>query len=144
MSDTDAEWRDHSEAIYRIQRAETRSVLINGLGLGMVVQAALDTDHVERVDVVEKDQRVIDLIGPHYTRDPRVTIHHGDAYTIKWPVGAYWDVAWSDIWLELNADNLDGMATLRRRYARRTGWHDCWGRMLLVAERARWRRQGWW
>lgn len=143
MSDTDAEIRDHMDAMIRIEDPATRSVLINGLGLGMVVKAAVDTDHVERIDVVESDRRVIDLVGPHYTDDPRVTIHHGDAYEITWPRGTSWDVVWSDIWPDLCTDNLDGMAKLRRRYARRSAWHGCWGRELLIAQRNRDRRQGW-
>src|ERR1039458_3992636 len=37
MSDTDAEKRDHMEAVRVIQRPGTNRVLINGLGLGMVL-----------------------------------------------------------------------------------------------------------
>lgn len=144
MSDTDAEYRDHGEAIYRIRRPEARTVLVNGLGLGMVVQAALDCDHIESVDVVEHDQRVIDLVGPHYTRDSRVRIHHADAYTIAWPVGARWDVVWHDIWLNLCTDNLDDMARLHRRYGRRAAWQGSWGKELLRLQRDRERRSGWW
>src|SRR5262252_4517707 len=72
MSDTDAEKRDHLPAYRAIQLSRAKRVLINGLGLGMVLKAALTFDHVEHVDVVEIDERVINLIGPHYTRDPRV------------------------------------------------------------------------
>lgn len=144
MSDTDAEWRDHREAVWRIQRPETRTVLINGLGLGMVVQAALDCPHVERVDVVEVDPRVVALVGPHYLRDPRVRIHTADAYTVKWPTGTRWDVAWHDIWRDLCTDNLAEMGRLHRRYGRRCGWQGSWGRPLLEMRRDQERRSGWW
>jgi hypothetical protein len=143
MSDTDAEWRDHMPAIRRIQRSETKRVLINGLGLGMVVQAALDCEHVEHIDVVEIDPDVVALVGPHYEASGRVTIHQGDAYDMKWPSGVAWDVVWSDIWVDLCTDNLSEMARLKRKYARRSGWHGCWGQELLQAQKRREQRMGW-
>jgi hypothetical protein len=144
MSDTDAEWRDHSEAVWRIRKPETKRVLINGLGIGVIIKAALACDHVEHVDVVEIDERVIKLVGPHYD-DPRLTIHHDDAYTIKWPVGTRWDVAWHDIWADMMEDNLELMAKLHRRYGKRVGWQGSWSKEYLLYERRRtadafWRR----
>lgn len=143
MSDVDAEWRDHLEAVWRIRQPETRRVLINGLGLGMVVQAALDQPHVEHVDVVELDRRVVDLVGPHYLKDPRVTIHHADAYTVTWPANTRWDVAWHDVWKDMNQDNLPLMAKLHRRYGRRVGWQGSWGKEQLEYDRRRDRSYGW-
>lgn len=128
MSDTDAEKNDHVPAVSRIDFLKAKRVLINGLGLGVVLQAALSYDHVEHVDVVEKDERVIKLVGPHYTKDPRVTIHHADAYEqIKaWPRGTRWDVGWSDIWPEISPDNQPDMTRLQKIYQRRCQWHRCW------------------
>jgi hypothetical protein len=98
MSDTPAEWYDNFEAFYRMQRHGGR-VLVNGLGLGMIVKAALTLPNVEHIDVVEIDEDVINLVGPTYD-DPRVTIHHADAYEQmkRWPRGSKWSVAWHDIW----------------------------------------------
>lgn len=139
MSDTDAEKRDHMEAAHQMVGWRAKRVLINGLGLGMVLKAALSLDHIERVDVVENDERVLRLVGAYYARDSRVRLHHADAYEqmSRWPVGTCWDVAWSDIWPDLCTDNLESMAKLRRSYGRRTKWHDCWGRELLVSLRNR-------
>jgi hypothetical protein len=144
MSDTPAEKCDHLEAVWKIAEPGTRRVLINGLGIGMVLKAALAYDHIEHIDVVEIDPRVIELVGPHYA-DPRVTIHQADAYEQcrAWPRGTRWDAAWSDIWPNLCTSHLADMARLRRSYGRRTTWHDCWGRELLLAHRAQERRQGW-
>lgn len=142
MSDTDAEWRDHWPVIDRLRWDRVRSVLINGLGLGMVVQEALAREHIEQIDVVEIDADVITLVGPHYTRDPRVTIHHADAYEINWPTGTRWEVAWHDIWVDLCTDNLPDMARLHRKYGRRVGWQDSWGRELLRYRRDQERRMG--
>lgn len=135
MSDTTAERQDHAEAVAHIQMGKAKRVLVNGLGLGMVVQAALSYDHVEHVDVVEKDIRVIELIGPHYTVDPRVTIHHADAYEQirNWPRtprghAMRWDVAWSDIWPTISDENLDGMDKLHAFYRYRAKWHGMWAR----------------
>lgn len=139
MSDTDAEKRDHMPALHQMRNWEAKRVLINGLGLGMVLKAALTLEHVEHVDVVEIDERVINLVGPHYAKDPRVHLHHADAYeqATRWPAGTRWDVAWSDIWPDICTDNLKSMARLRRSYGRRTYWHDCWLRPELVAMQAR-------
>lgn len=128
MSSVRAEKRDHVGAVLQMESPTCGRVLINGLGLGMVLAAALSFDHVKHVDVVESDDRVIELVGPHYTSDPRVKIHHADAFkqAKAWPKGSRWDVAWSDIWPEISADNYEGMKTLNRSYGRRSGWHGCW------------------
>lgn len=137
MSDTDAEKSDHADAVRNIWLISAKRVLINGLGLGMVLQAALTFDHVEHVDVVEADERVIKLVGPHYLKDPRVTIHHADAYeqAKRWPSGTRWDVGWSDIWENLDVANLSKMALLNRPYGRRCQWHGCWGQDFLKSWR---------
>ena len=121
-------------------------MLINGLGLGMVLAAALTFENVTHIDVVENDERVIKLVGPHYTTDPRVQIHLADAYEQArdgWPPGLYWDVIWSDIWPDLCLDNLPEMTRLLRSYGRRCGWHGCWGRELLLYIRSKEARNPW-
>jgi hypothetical protein len=144
MSDTPAEKSDHWEAVNRIREGQARRVLINGLGLGMVLTAALSYGHVQHVDVVERDPRVIELVGPHYQADPRVNIVHGDAFEIArrgWAPGRRWDVGWSDIWPELNTDDLIQHAVLNRSYGRRCTWHECWAHDELLYQRDRDRRE---
>jgi hypothetical protein len=123
MSDTDAEKRDHMPAVWKIDSLKAKRVL-----------SALSFDHVEHVDVVEIDERVVSLVGAHYAKDSRVHVHHADAYEqmSRWPVGTRWDVAWSDIWPDICLDNLEDMTRLRRSYGRRTEWHDCWSRDELL------------
>lgn len=140
MSDTPDEKRDHYEVLRRAGAMRAERVLINGLGLGMIVNALLQLDHVAHIDVVEIDADVIALVGEHYqaaatAAGKSLTIHHGDAYTIAWPPGTRWDVAWHDIWVSLCTDNLDTMAVLHRRYGRRTGWQGSWGKELLIRRR---------
>jgi len=132
MSDTTAEVRDHLSAIWK---AHGRC-LINGLGLGVVVKAMLAKPEVEHIDVVENNADVIALVGPNYS-DPRVTIHHADAYDIQWEAGLRWNVAWHDIWYDICEDNLPEMARLHRKYGRRCDWQDSWckGRLLAIRRR---------
>jgi hypothetical protein len=68
----------------------------------------------------------------------RLTIHHGDALTYKWPVGTRWTVAWHDIWDTICEDNLPDMNRLHRRFGRRVDWQGSWCRDLIETERRRW------
>lgn len=125
MTDTPAEIGDLITAFHHLERPATRRVLINGLGIGMVLKATLALSHVEHVDVVELDPRVVQLVGSQY-HDERLTIHTADAYDIKWPVGTRWDVAWHDVWPDICGDNVEGMTRLNRRYGNRVSWQGCW------------------
>lgn len=143
MSDTDAERRDHWAPLHEISKPHVRRVLVNGLGLGMIVHGALTYEHVEHIDVVEINADIIALVGPHYEKSGRVTIHHADAFDMEWPKGTTWDVGWSDIWPTLCVDDLDEHARMNRKYGRRCTWHQCWGNALLKSERRREQRSGW-
>jgi hypothetical protein len=130
MSDTTAERRDHMEPLWQMwNHGNVKRVLINGLGLGMIVNAALTMPWIEHIDIVEREERVARLIGGHYAADPRVSIHVADAYeqAKRWPAGTRWDVGWSDIWPDMSEDDLPSMARLNRSYGRRCDWHRCWG-----------------
>lgn len=128
MSDTTAERRDHAEPVLLMSSIKAERVVINGLGLGMVLAAALTFDSVKHVDVVEFDDRVIELVGPHYLKDPRVRIHHGDAVEqmAKWGPEDRWDVGWTDIWPDIDANNLPQMKQFTEFYGERCGWHGNW------------------
>lgn len=143
MSDTRAEQDDHYEAVREMRQRGGR-VLVNGLGLGMVVGAALALPQVEHVDVVELDPRVARLIGPHYA-GPRCAVHVGDAYEVakRWAPGTRWTVAWHDIWAEVSEDNLPEMTRLKRSYGRRVEWQGCWVQDDLVRRR-RQTAGAWW
>ena len=133
MSDTPDEISDHLHAIHRAHG----HVLINGLGLGMVLQAVLRKPEVERATVVDNSADVIALVGPHYQAmfGDRLTIIEADALEYKPPKGSRFGVVWHDIWDGICSDNLPDMKALHRRYGRLTEWQGSWGREL--AER-RW------
>jgi hypothetical protein len=122
MSDTPDEMRDHRFAVHKAKG----HVLVNGLGIGMVLAAILKKPEVTAVTVVEIDQDVIDLVGPYYLDDARVSIVHASAYDYQPPKGLRYGAVWHDIWDDICGDNLAGMTKLKRKYGRRTDWQGCW------------------
>lgn len=126
MSDTPAEIRDHWYAICIAKG----NVLINGLGLGVVVQAMLNRPQVKHLTVIEISPDVIALVGSHYkTRyASRLDIIEADALTWKPPKGVRYDVVWHDIWSDICSDNLPEIHKLHRKYGRRADWQDSWCR----------------
>lgn len=141
MSDTPAEKRDHSFFVHEAKG----HVLINGLGIGMALNAILQDRRpgmeVERVTVVEIDQDVIDLVGPHYLNDPRVEIVHQSAFDYKPPKGIRYGAVWHDIWDTICVANLDEMKLLHRRYGRLADWQGSWCRQQCEAAR---KADGYW
>ena len=147
MSDVTAERTDHLEPLVQIADRRARRGVINGLGLGMVVKAALAFDHVEHIDVVEVSPIVAKLVGPTYEATGRVRVHVADAFAqmTRWRKGTRWDVGWSDIWPDLCTDNLPAMARLNRSYGHRCDWHACWSQRDVRAHAVRERmRSGCW
>jgi len=147
MSDTPDECWDH-RPFYQFARGH---VLINGLGLGMVLQAVLLKDGVERATVVEKSPDVIALVGPHYEEmfPGRVEIVEADALEWNPPKGVRYGAAWHDIWDAMCEDNLPQMHRLHRKYGRRTDWQGSWGRGIIETRRRQESRDrrgwgGWW
>lgn len=137
MSDTPMEVMDHMEAIGCIELMGGY-VLINGLGLGVVLKAALANPKVEHVEVVEISEDVIRLVAPTYQADPRLTIHHADAFTWEPPKDILWTVVWHDIWSSICTDNLPEMARLHRKYERRiAGWQGSWSKELCQRNKRR-------
>lgn len=121
MSDTPDELRDFCVFVHRAHG----SVLINGLGLGCVVQALLAKPEVTNITVIEKSPDVIALVEPTL-RDPRLTVICADAYEWVPPKGQRWNCVWHDIWTDLCTDNLKDMAKLHRKYGRRCDHQASW------------------
>jgi len=126
MSDTPDEMRDH---LPFVTHAAYGSILINGLGLGMVLKNVLLRKEITDVTVIEIDRDLIYLVGPHYN-DKRVTILCADAFTFKPPKGKRYNAVWHDIWDDICTDNLDQMKYLHRKYGHYTGWQGSWCRGL--------------
>lgn len=133
MSDTHAEMVDHYTAV---QKAKGY-VLINGLGIGMVLNAVLQKPEVEHATVVEIDSDVIALVAPHYVKKfgSRLTIIQADALTFKPAKGIRFGAVWHDIWPHITSDNIPSMKVLHRRYGRCTDWQGSWCRELCEMRR---------
>lgn len=129
MSDTDAEKHDHYWAV----REAKGIILLNGLGIGMVLNACLLKPEVERAIVVEKSPEVITLCGEHYRRKfgERVEIVEADAMTYVPPKGIRFGAVWHDIWDNICSDNIPEMTKLHRRYGRKTDWQGSWCKEML-------------
>ncbi|MCB1349816.1 MAG: hypothetical protein KDK11_14705 [Maritimibacter sp.] len=106
MDDSDAEIRKHLNAV----RHARGRVLKTGLGFGVFVRMCLEKPEVEHLDVVEIDADIIEHFGAEFSGNPRVTIHHADAFEFD-PAGRRWHLGWHDIYCEGN----DGLADLHAR-----------------------------
>jgi len=131
MSNTHAEISDHSYFVYNAKG----SVLVNGLGLGVVLCDLLNKPDVIEVTVIEKEEDVIRLVSPFFKDEKRLTIIHADALTWKLPKGKRYDCVWHDIWPSICGDNLVGMKLLHRRYGRRTRYQESWCRSICEMHR---------
>lgn len=138
MSDTTAEKADH----YGFARAAQGHCLINGLGIGMCLNAALQKEQVSFVTVVEIDKDVIDLVWPHYASE-RCEIVHISAFDYKPPKGVRYGAVWHDIWDAICEDNLPEMHKLHRKYGRRADWQGSWGRGTIESIRRKERNSRW-
>ena len=132
MSDTDDEIKD----LFHLRDNAKGDILIFGLGLGVAVQMAIEIDQVSSVTVVELEQDVIDLVGPHYLKkySGKLQIIQGDARN-WWPNdGVKYDVTWYDIWDDIDPNNLEEMYEL---YAMNdySNWVGCWSEDLLRQRR---------
>jgi hypothetical protein len=126
MSDTPAEVLDHYDVMIQMMQRGGR-ILINGLGLGMITAFAARLPNVTHVDVVELQDDIINLVGPHLPERHKVTVHHASAYDIAWN-DERWDVAWHDIWPTITPDNLPDMDRLEAKYADRVNHQETWVR----------------
>ena len=127
MSNTPMEVWTNREAL----RRATGRVLINGLGLGMLLEAMLAKPDVTYVRVIEKEADVIALVGPQFAHDPRVEIVLADALDYRPARGERFDFVWHDIWPDVSSDNLPQMTQLARRYGQRTKAQGFWAWDLI-------------
>jgi len=97
------------------------SVLIGGLGIGMIIVPLLTRENVTDITVVEIDQNVIDLVWSHIDALPRtceLDIICADVMTWRPPKGVKYDSLYFDIWPDICGDNWDDMKKISRSW-----WH---------------------
>jgi hypothetical protein len=139
MSDTPSELFDHLQYYNMLYMTGAKRVLIHGLGLGCAIIMAL-WHKAEHIDVVELDEEVIALTGKYWQGDDRIHIHHGDAFTYKFPPNTRWDVIWHDIWISICEDNLPEIIRLKRRYGGRCKWQGAWSEDRIRRQIKKWNR----
>jgi len=142
MTDTPAEVHDHMVVDEQLERWERPTLLVAGLGIGLVVHRAITWHATERIDVVEIDPRVIRAVGPHYQQladdhGVELNIHESDVHDWRAPRGGAWDVAWFDIWPTINDDDMLEVRRLRSRFRKRVGWSGAWAQDERRAMRKR-------
>lgn len=124
---------------YDAYRKATGRVLINGLGLGMLLEGVLRKPDVTYVRVIEIDPDLIALVGPHFAKDKRVEIVQADAYEYRPLAGERFNYVWHDIWDAITEDNLPLMAKLGRRYSKRVAdAQGFWARDFIYQQKRRW------
>lgn len=109
MSNTPDELNDAYEIINYAQG----SLLIAGLGMGIIPWLVLQKGKVGKITIVEIDKDVIKLISPYFKGLP-VEIIEGSIFDFK--PKEHYDWGWFDIWQDISADNRPEYARLRRKF----------------------------
>jgi len=111
MSDTQME-KDSNRGV--VNRAHG-SVLLGGLGLGMVALAICGKKEVTDVTVIENNPDVIALIATRIEHK-KLTIIEGVPYTWAPEKGRKFDIIYFDIWSTIDIGNLPMTARLHQRF----------------------------
>lgn len=142
MTDTPAEIRDLLEVDDAMGRANGGSMLIVGLGLGVVLNRAIVGHGMQWIDVVEREQRVIDAVGPYYQalaelNGITLNIYCEDIHRLRVPTSRRWDVGFFDIWADIDSDDMPEVTRLRKRFSKRLGTFIAWAQSDRIGQRQR-------
>ena len=147
MSDTLNEQRSNQGAVGNAHG----HMLIAGLGIGMILAPILRRREIQSVTVLESSPDVIALVGPAVRKLPgatarKLSIIPADAFTWMPPRGLFYDAIYFDIWPTVTEENLDEIAKLKRRFAKRLNrqnpgaWMRAWEEEKLRYRQAQSRR----
>jgi len=142
MTDTPAEIQDLWEVDSEMLCNNDGSMLIVGLGIGVLLNRAIVKHHMTEIDVVEMDPRVLKAVGPYYEamaeeHGVNLRLHEADIHKWRVPRGAYWDVGFFDIWATINDDDMAEVKRLRDRFRTRLGWFGAWAQAERIGQRKR-------
>lgn len=107
------------------------SVLMAGLGMGMILEAVLSKPEVTKVKVIEIDENIIDYVGGYFKDDPRVEIIHGDILKYKPAENEFYNYIWLDIWDDINPINELDFQILNQRFKDHCHKMNLWSMDLL-------------
>lgn len=130
MDDSDSEVARHLNAV---RHAKGR-ILKTGLGLGCFVRMCLEKPEVEHIDVVEINRSIIQHFGAEFANNPRITLHHADAFEFDLSHGP-WDLAWHDIYCDGNVGLDEKHAALITRFAPVADIQGAWGMPRTIRRR---------
>jgi len=152
MTDTPAEIADLRE-VDNIMSAFTHkddsSMLIAGLGLGVVLNRAIVTHGIRMIDVVESDPRVLKAVGPYFQalaeeHGVMLFLHLSDIHAWRPPSMQKWDIGFFDIWATINDEDMAEVTRLRKRFRKRLAWFGSWAQDERIAQRKRIRNKTGW
>lgn len=117
MSDTPMERNSNNEFI----KNANGDVLIFGLGIGLIIYPLLNDANIKSITVIEKDQKLIDLIWPilkKYDTQKALTVINGDAfeYYSYLKKGTKFDTIYFDIWVDICTDNYEDIKRVEKPY----------------------------
>lgn len=112
MDDGFMERHTHAEVLSKAHG----SVLIGGLGIGMVACGILQSPDVTHVTILESNQQVVDLVAPHVLAFSSKPCQIILADVFSYETDSVYDVIWMDIWRTRSTDNLIQMAYLNEAY----------------------------
>lgn len=112
MSDTPMEINTNREFISKAHG----SVLIGGLGIGMVVLAIQDKPEVTKITIIERESEILEMLLPQLPLNNKVSVLKSDIFSFEPVAGTKYDTIYFDIWNGINGDNYPEMKQLHLRY----------------------------
>lgn len=133
MSDTRLEALTNLSII----QAAHGNVMINGLGMGFVLENILRNPEVKHVRVFEIDPDLIALVKPFFMNgdghlENRVQFIEANALERVPTYKEKYDVVWHDIWSNICSDNLKEIKILTQRWKRRCTWQGAWAHAQVL------------
>lgn len=106
------------------------SVLIFGLGLGLIILPLLNDSNISKITVVEIDSGLVDIVYPILrTKDnfEKLEVINYDGFL--WSTDKLYDTIYFDIWATIDKNSFNEMSILKKRYIsnlKEGGWIDSW------------------
>lgn len=126
---------DEIDTLQEFLKHAKGSVLITGLGLGVLVEILLPKDNIKDITVVENSEDVMKLVAPTYLNHPlasKLQIVVCDAYDYQPPEGKRYDAVWHDIWYEPDVRFRDEVQRLIDKYKDNSLYQNVWMKDIFL------------
>ena len=131
MSDTTGEIMTNLEFLYNAKG----SILIGGLGLGVMELILSKMENIDSVLVIEKNIEVINLVWDKLKLPPKFAVVQADCF--KYVPARLFDTIYLDIWSDISETALNEMLILKNKYfmyLEKNAWLDCWEQKLYAVK----------